>query len=343
MPNSDCFFVGLDVHQRTSTCCVLDAHGERIETRTVKGHWTNMVRYLASLGKPVVVAFEASVGYGAIHDALAGCCRRVVVAHPGRLRLIFNTKRKNDRVDARKLAKLLYLDEVPEAHVPTVDVRQWRQLIEQRRSTIEKRTRCKNGLKAILRGEGIVKPRGVGGQWTKRGRAWLAEVELPGHSALRRDLLIEELESLDRQIKRLTDELDRVGQDHPGVVLLRTIPGVGPRTAEAIVAYLDDPHRFARTRQVGAYLGLVPKQDASGNVNRLGHLTKEGPATARKLLVEAAWRSVDRCPAMATAFRRLGGGRRDRRKQAIVAIAHKLGRTMLAMLKTGEAYQPAAA
>lgn len=203
--------------------------------------------------------------------------------------------------------------------------------------------RGKNGLKAILRGEGIVKPRSVGGQWTKRGRAWLAAVELPGHAALRRDLLMEELASLDRQVKRLTDELDEIARGHPGVALLMTVPGVGPRTAEAIVAYLDEPHRFAKTRRVGAYLGLVPKQDASGHVNRLGHITKEGPATARKLLVEAAWRSVDRCPAMAAAFRRLGGGRRDRRKQAIVAIAHKLGRTMLAMLKTGEAYRAPAA
>ena len=141
MLNSDCLFVGLDVHQRTSTCCVLDAQGQRVETRTIRGHWTRMVRHLASLGKPVAVVFEASVGYGAIHDALAGFCRRLVVAHPGRLRLIFNTKRKNDRVDARKLAKLLYLGEVPEAHVPEVGVRQWRQLIEQRRRTIEKRAR----------------------------------------------------------------------------------------------------------------------------------------------------------------------------------------------------------
>jgi len=343
MSNSDCLFVGLDVHQRTSTCCVLDAHGREVETRSIQGHWTKMVRNLASLGKPPVVVFEASVGYGAIHDALAGCCERVVVAHPKRLRLIFNTKRKNDRVDARKLAKLLYLDEVPEAHVPTVDVRQWRQLIEQRRRTIEKRTRCKNGLKAVLRGEGIVKPRAVGGQWTKRGRAWLAEVELPGHSALRRDLLIEELDHLGRQVRRLTDELDRIAEGHPGVALLMTIPGVGPRTAEAIVAFVDEPHRFAKTRGVGAYLGLVPEQDASAHVNRLGHITKEGPATARKLLVEAAWRSVARCPAMAAAFRRIGGGRRDRRKQAIVAIAHKLSRTMLAMLKSGEVYCPAAA
>lgn len=140
MSNSDWLFVGLDVHQKTSTCCVLDGHGREIETRTIRGHWTKMVRHLASLGKPLAVVFEAGVGYGAIHDALAGCCRRVVVAHPGRLRLISNTRRKNDRVDARKLAKLLYLGEVPEAHVPTVEVRQWRQLIEQRRTAIEART-----------------------------------------------------------------------------------------------------------------------------------------------------------------------------------------------------------
>ncbi len=97
-------------------------------------------------------------------------------------------------------------------------------------------------------------------------------------------------------LKRLEKDLDARARTHPGVHLLRTIPGVGPRTAEAVMAYIDDPDRFARSKQVGAYFGLVPSQDRSANVSRLGHITREGPSTVRKLLTEAAWQGIRRCP-----------------------------------------------
>lgn len=334
------YFAGLDAHHKSSTLCILDANGQEVKCLTLRGGgwgWDRVVQTLRNLDAPVCVCFEASLGYGTLYDRLATVCRRVVVAHPGRLRLIFRSKRKNDRVDAQKLAKLLYLDEVPPVHVPSVDVRGWRELVETRRRTIDKRTRAKNGLRALLRGLGITSPRSL---WTRKGRAWLAELQLPTPIAqLRRAMLCEELDHLDKQVKLVTAELDRLAERHPGVKLLMTIPGIGPRTAEAFIAYVDDPHRFARTRRIGAYLGLIPNQDASGGVNRLGHITREGPATVRKLLTEASWRAVKSCPHLRSCFERITQGKPDRRKTALVATAHKLCRIMLAMLKSGECYR----
>ena len=109
-----------------------------------------------------------------------------------------------------------------------------------------------------------------------------------------------------------------------------------------MVAYIDDPHRFRRTHQVGAYFGVVPCQDASAGSNRLGHITKDGPSTARKLLIEATWQVIRYSPKAKAFFDRVAGGKKDRRKIALVATAHYLLRCMLAMLQTGEVWREAA-
>lgn len=334
--------IGLDTHLRTSTLCILNEHGQQIKMRTIQGHWQKTVEFLGDLDQRFKIVFEASCGYGPLHDAIAALkkARQVVVAHPGRLRLIFRSKRKNDRVDAQKLAKLLYLDEVPTAYVPGVNTRDWRELIETRGRTIDKRTRSKCGLRSLLRSHGIAVPHDYRNLWTKRGRVWLAEIELPRlTAAMRREVLLCELDQYNVSVKKLTALLDKIAEAHRGVKLLRTIPGVGPRTAEAVCAYVDDPHRFARINQVGAYFGLIPSQDSSASVNHLGRITREGPATVRKLLVEAAWQVIRNDDSMRAFFDRLVGGKKERRKIALVAVAHKLVRCMLAMLRSGEEWR----
>lgn len=333
-------YVGLDVHWKTSSLHILDENGKRIKARTIRGGWEKMLGELAKLRTPWSICYEAGCGYGTLHDRLRALGARVFVAHPGRTRMIFRSKRKNDRIDAEKLAKLLFLGEVPTVHVPSRAARAWRELIEFRCRLVEKRGRVKNALRALLRSLGIAMPRSL---WSGKGLAWLAAVRLPGLSAqLRREMLLEELEQLEGKIARVTAALDRVAARSAAVTLLRTIAGVGPRTGEAVAAYVDRPERFTKNRAIGAYFGLVPSQDASAGANRLGHITREGPATVRKYLVEATWRVVALNPAARAFFDRVGGGKKDRRKIALVATAHWLLRCMLAMLRTGECWRYAA-
>lgn len=332
------WFVGLDVHQRWSTVCILDENGRQIKQTRVLGHWRELIPVLKELGQPLAVCYEASCGYGVLYDTLRRVARRVVVAHPGQLRLIFRSKRKNDRVDAAKLAMLLLMDQVPQVHVPRPEVRQWRSLIEFRQRLIAKRVRVKNALRSLVRGQGLVLTAGRS-LWTKKGLAELAGRVLPDLAGVQRDLLLDELSELEVKVGRVTRELDRQGRRHPGVHLLRTIPGVGPRTAEAVVAYIDDARRFRRNRQIGCYFGLVPCQDQSANKNRLGHITREGPATVRKLLTEAVWQGIRRSTQIRSFFERVQGGDAQRKKIAVVATAHYLVRVMLAMLSTGEVWR----
>jgi transposase len=318
---------------------ILDENGKTVKTVPVRGAWPEVVAKLKELEHPLAICYEASCGYGHLHDQLKRIARHVVVAHPGQLRLIFRSKRKNDRGDAKKLATLLFLDQVPAVHVPSIEVRGWRCFIEFRSRLVAKRTRVKNALRSLMRGYGVILP--IGKQlWTRKGLAILRTAELTtSAAAVQRELLLEELEQLEGQIRRVTRELDMLARRHPGVALLRSIPGVGPRTAEAVVAYINEARRFRRNKCVGSYFGLVPCQDASGPANRLGHITREGPAVVRRLLIEAAWQGIRRSTRIRAFFERVQGQDPDRKKIALVATGHYLVRVLQAMLRTGEVWR----
>ena len=331
-------YVGLDIHSKRISICVLTSAGKIMHRSQVKTI-DQMMRILEGLSDRFEVCYEASCGYGHFHDLLKPVAARVLVAHPGRLRLIFRSSDKNDRKDAERLAKLLYLGEAPTVHVPSLDVRTWRELINCRSQVISKRTSAKNSLRSLLRSAGQSAPR-YPSLWTKKGVAWLRQLELPTPSQqLRRDLLLEEIETLNRQLRRLERELNARAQQTPAVSQLRSIPGVGIRTAEAMAAFVDDPHRFAKAKSVGRYFGLVPRQDQSGEKNRLGHITREGAPVVRRLVAEAAWQARRRSPTVRAYFDRIQQDDPHRKKIAVVATSHYLVRAMWAMLKNGTYWQ----
>ena len=298
------YYMGMDVHAKVSMICVLDEGGKPVREVKVRGDLGHLVGAVAvlknALGR-LKVCYEASCGYGWLHDQLRSLGCQVQVAHPGKVRLIFRTKRKNDRIDAQKLALLLYLDQVPLAHVPPAERRQWRSLIEYRQRLV-----------------------------SRRG------------AAIQRDQLLEELQTVADQIRRVERILKTQADREPAVSLLTTIPGVGVRTAEAVAAYIDDPNRFRRNKSVGCYFGLVPCENTSVKA-RFGHITKEGPATVRKLLVEATWQAIRRDAHVRAYFDRVQRGDPNRKKIAVVATAHHLLRVMHAMFRTGEVWRSAAA
>ena len=151
-------YVGPDIHSKQISICVLDETGQVVHRAQVRA-MHQMRRMLESLPDRFEVCYEASCGYGHYHDLLRPLASRVLVAHPGQLQLIFRSKNKMDRKDAERLAKLLYLGEVPTAHVPSLDVRTWRELINCRSPMIAKRTRAKNTVRALLRSAGQSAPK----------------------------------------------------------------------------------------------------------------------------------------------------------------------------------------
>ena len=333
------WWIGLDVHDRYFAICILDEHGKVIKETKLHCGLKELVAYLKGLPKPWSICYEVSCGYGHLFDLLAPWAKRVAVAHAGQLRLIFKSKRKCDRVDARKLATLLFLDQVPTVHVPSVNVRSWRNLIAFRHRQVRRRTGVKNALRTLLRSYGIESPKGSR-LWSRKGRFLVSNVVFPAATAaLQRDLLLDELQHVEQGIHRAQKVLDAIARKHPGVMLLQTIPGVGPRTAEAVVAWIDDARRFVRNKAIGNYFGLIPCQDQSARKNRLGHITAEGPAVVRALLTEAAWQGIRHSAHMKEYFERICRQDDDRRKIALIATAHYLARVMLAMLQSGQVWR----
>jgi len=324
-------YVGLDYHLRTSSLCILNEDGKVVKQQTVLGRMDQVVQQLIGLGEPVSVVFEATGGYGPLHEKLSQVSDRVVMAHPAALSLIWKSKRKNDRVDAQKLAKLLYLDAVPAAHVPGPAVRQWRRLIELRRSLVHRRAALKNQVHALLKTCGL--PASPGSLFSRAGIAWLMSQDLDEASALERAVLVEQMRNIADQLKAVEKALSQRSDVDGRIPLLQTIPGVGRRTAEAFVAYVDRIDRFSRGGKVGSYFGLVPCEDSSAGNHRLGHITKQGPPGMRQLLVEAAWMGVRKSPTLRRRFERLSNDDPGRRKIAIVAMARHLSLVMAAMLR----------
>jgi transposase len=175
------YSVGLDVGDNCSSIEILDPNGKSFKHLEVKGRWPVMLQRIErEVPRPFAVCFEASNGYGYLHEQLSKLSQRVAVAHPGQLRLIFRAKKKHNRVDAQKLAKLLYLDQVPAVHVPRGDVRSWRGTIEHRQRLLSRRVSVKNQIHALLKGQGIQKIEQVRSLWSKKGIAWLSGLELGG-------------------------------------------------------------------------------------------------------------------------------------------------------------------
>jgi len=331
------FNVGLDVGDNCSSVEILDEHGKHFKHLEVKGRWPVLLEKIdKEVPKPFAICFEASCGYGHLHDRLSKLAQRVEVAHPGQLRLIFKSKKKHNRVDSQKLAKLLFLDEVPRAWVPPAEVRSWRAMIEHRQKLLRDRVCAKNQIRSLLKGLGI---QAVKGLWTRNGMKWLKELELGEAEALRRDLMVGQVEGVNKMIRRVEKHLKKVSDKIPAVALLMTIPGVGIRTAETFVAYVHDIKRFAKIKRVGSYFGLVPCQDATGNINRLGHITKDGPATVRKMLTEAAWQGRRRSKTIRGFYEQVRREDPKRNKIALIATAHYLTRVMAAMLRSGECFR----
>lgn len=163
--------IGLDVHQRVLALYMLATDGAVVKEYVVRGGWGALLVDLRTIREPLQICYETSCGYGALHERLSKIAARIVFAHPGQLRLIFRAKKKSDRVDARKQANLLLLDQVPAVHVRDPRTRAWRELIEHRRGLIDKRTRAKIGLRALQLSHGISPIKGHKWLWSRVGRA----------------------------------------------------------------------------------------------------------------------------------------------------------------------------
>ena len=340
--------IAIDLGKFKSVCCIADVaagvHAFETVQTTPQVLRELLVRHRSPDGSRTAVVFETCDTSGWVHDLCVelGCV--ALVANPrGEAWHWRRVKRKTDRDDALKLLKLTLNNDLPTVHMPPPAQRQKRRLILHRRSVVARRTMSRCGIRSIYSQQGLSLARG-NKQWTRAGVADLAKDAKPLEecdvSELWRGRLHVELqliETLDKQIKLLDAKLDALADEK--CELLQSVKGVGPRTAEAVVAYLDDPRRFKNGDHVAGYAGLVPKQIESGEMSRFGHITRHGPGLLRSLLVEAAWMVYRLNPWAQHFVEKVSRGGKGRRKLGIVALARKLLVILWAMLRDNKPFK----
>ena len=293
--------------------------------------------------RPGRLVIEAGAASGWVCDVARGLSLDVQVANVNDPRWHWKrVKNKSDRGDGLKMAQMSHLECLPTVHVPDPRTREWRSLIEYRAALVSRRTAVKNSIRAIYDRRGCSLS-GGDHVWTKAGLADLEKDARPGDRAAAGELWrvqvyceLRELEGVQREIDEVEKALAKEARERPEVKLLQTAPMVGPRLSETVAAVLDDPHRFKSGREVGSYAGLTPRHwDSGESVHREGHISRQGHALLRALLVEVSWLGVRTVPWMKKVYEGVRRGSDKRKKVAIVAVARRLLVRLWAMWRDG--------
>ena len=242
-------------------------------------------------------------------------------------------KQKTDRQDAQLLLRLMMEDRFPRIWVPDGANRDLRQLLWHRHRLVQMRTRVMNQLHVVALNEGLRRKKAL---WRAAGRKQLESIPLAPWATRRRQDLLDLLDQLTPKIQELTRALEEEVEKRPVTRRLMTHPGVGPLTALAFELVIGTPERFHCGKQVASYVGLVPAEQSSGERRRLGHISKQGNALLRFLLVEAAQVTVRSQPEWRNRFFHLA--LRRGRKIAKVAMARKLAVHLYWMWRQGQDY-----
>ena len=341
MSASNDTILAIDLGRYKSVACVY-ARATRAHTfRTIDTTPAEGDALLTRHPGPLVVV-EACANAGWVHDRAVAAGHEVEVANTAaEAWKVTHLKRKTDHDDAKRRAELEAIGHLPTVALPGPATRQRRMLIAFRQELVGRRVACQNRLRALFAGQGLPTPRGARA-WTATG---LAGIEAQGRALSEcgadelwrgtLGLVVAAYRVPEDRIAQAEGRLDALPAGDDATRRLETIPGVGPRTAEAVAAHLGDPRRLTSGKQVGAYAGLVPRQYQSGVTDRKGRITRRGPGVLRELLVECAWCMLRYNPWARAQYARLTAGGTTRKKPAVVALARKRLVRCWAMLRAG--------
>jgi transposase len=333
---------GLDIGDKYSHLCLIDTKsGEVIEEGRLRTTPEALRRRFAS-ERPLRIAVETGTHSPWVSRLLEECGHEVLVANARRLRLIYSNKQKTDEIDAENLARLARLDpkllypvrhrgEGSQAHMASIRSRQ---------ALIDCRTQLVNHVRGAVKSFGARLPKCPARSFHKKATEHVPEALMPALGPI-----LEQIASLTERIREYDRRLVTISEDHyPETALLRQVEGIGPLTALTFVLTVEDPHRFEKSRSVGAYLGLVPATDRSGDSDPQKRISKEGDQMLRKLLVSSAHYVLGPFGSDSD-LRRHGEriasrGGKNSKKRAAVAVARKLSVLLHRLWVSGEVYDP---
>jgi transposase len=330
-------FVGLDVHKRQITFCMMEAEGRVLRRGQIAATQEAIRAFTQEELRPEdEVALEATTNTWAVVELIEAHVARMVVSNPMTTLAIAQTKIKTDRIDARVLADLLRCRYLPEVWQPDATTRKLRRLTSRRAGLSGDRTAVKNRLHAALAMRLIQVPEKE--LFSGRSLAWLRNTpELDEETRMTVDSDLRLLDGIEAELEALDARLAQLGYSDERVKLLMTLPGVDVTTALALIAAWGDESRFSDANHAVGYLGLAPRTHQSDRRCYHGPITKQGNSAARWLLVQAA-QHLDGHPGPLGVFcRRLL--KKKNRNVAVVAVARKMGLIAWHMLRNREPYR----
>jgi len=330
--------IGIDLGRKNSQICILTQGGELIE----RGVRTERERFAATLKnhRGARVLLEAGTESEWVARCLEDLGHEVIVADPNYAPMYARLQRKvkTNRRDARALAEACRLGAYRPAHRTSEEQRRVRARIAVREALVRTRSRYVVLIGSLLRQEGLSLP--VGGTPTFLARLQTVTLPEPLQQAIAPMLPV--IQALQAQIREADRQLETLSCTDPRVRRLRSAPGIGPVTAATFVATVDRADRFAGPHQLEAYLGLVPRENSTGEQHNRGPITKAGNTRLRWLLIEAAWTILNH-PKQDTAPLRawtLRIATRRGRPRAVVALARRLAGILFAMMRDETLYDP---
>lgn len=340
-PNLDRLTVGVDLGDQWSRYCILGLQGEMLSEGALQTRQAEVAQFFQAI-TPARVVIEVGTHSAWVQEIIAGCGHEVLVANPRLMEGSKRRKRKSDRIDAHKLARLGRVD--PQSLHPIThrsrEVRQDLVLLRARDALVAARTELINTTRGLIKSMGTRLP-----QCSSRSFAHKVGDAIPAEAREALLPLLQLTDGLSRAIKGYEQKIEEMANQKYGhTKLLRQVKGVGPITSLAYVLTLENPERFAKSRDVGPYLGLVPKQEDSGESQPQLGISKAGDRMLRKLLVGSAQYILGPFGPDSD-LRRYGlrlceHGGKNAKKRAAVAVARKLAVLLHRLWVSGEVYEP---
>lgn len=333
-------FIGLDLGDRYSHVCVMDKTGRIVEELRIatesRALWEVFGGYDSAK-----VALETGTHSPWVSRLLVDIGLTVYVANARKLRLISKNPRKNDRLDAQMLARLVRFD--PELLAPIrhrgAQAQADLAVLQARDSLVRARTALINAVRGLVKSSGQRIASCSAESFCKQ-----AQKAVPDQLKPALDGLLAMIAELTRQIREYDAQVTALCKRYAETDVMRTVPGVGPITALAFALVIEEPSRFAKSRLLGAYLGLVPRRDQSGASDPQLRITKAGNGMVRRLLVSAAQYILGPF-APPSDLRQWGldkarAGSKAAKKKAVVAVARKLAVLLHRLWVSGKPYDP---
>ncbi len=333
--------IGMDLGDKFHMAVVFDSDGKELKIDKVTNTKIGISKFFKPY-KSAQVAIEAGTHSPWISRLLSEMGLKVYVGNPRKLRFIWDSIDKSDAKDARMLGMVCRLEPrlLHPIHYRSSQAQADLTIIKSRDMLVRSRAQLINHVRGIVKANGDRLPKCSSASFANRCNA-----HIPKELVSAMTPLFEILTQLNQQIKELEIEIERLSKEiYPETKYIRQVPGVGPITALSYVLYIEDPVRFTKSRQVGPFLGLTPKREQSGDVDKQLSITKAGNTYLRHLLVGCAQyimgpfgpESSLRLHGLAIAAR----GGKNAKKRAAVAVARKLAVLLHRLWVTGKEYEP---